>query len=49
MEGRVLTEHKISTLDLALKSSPARWWDTHKEIYPLGMNSRFLYNIGFFL
>jgi hypothetical protein len=31
MEGKVVAEQRISTLDLALKSSPTRWWDTHKE------------------
>jgi hypothetical protein len=31
MEGGVVAEHRLSTLDLALKSSPSRWWDTHKE------------------
>jgi hypothetical protein len=31
MEEKVVAEQRVSTLDIALKSSPARWWDTHKE------------------
>jgi hypothetical protein len=30
MENKVAAEHRTSTLDIALKSSPTRWWDTHK-------------------
>jgi hypothetical protein len=30
MEGKVATEQRIWTLDLAENSSPSRWWDTHK-------------------
>jgi len=30
IDNKVVIEQRISTLELALKSSPARWWDTHK-------------------
>jgi hypothetical protein len=30
MENKVVIEQRNSTLDLSLKSSSSRWWDTHK-------------------
>jgi len=31
MEERVFADQRVSSLDMALKSSPARWWTTHKR------------------
>nr|KUM49186.1 hypothetical protein ABT39_MTgene3735 [Picea glauca] len=31
MEYRVVEEQRIPALDMLLKATPARWWDTHKE------------------
>jgi hypothetical protein len=31
IEGKFAAKQRISTLDLALKSSPAKWWDTDGE------------------
>ena len=30
-EDEVLENHRLLALDLALKATPARWWDAHKE------------------
>jgi hypothetical protein len=30
MDNKFVTEQRVSSFDIALKSSPARWWDTHK-------------------
>lgn len=30
-EGQVLERQKLIALDIALKSTPARWWGTHKK------------------
>jgi hypothetical protein len=48
MEGGIAVEHRLSALDLALKYSPSRWWDTHKETLTtwdevnIAMHHRFL-------
>jgi hypothetical protein len=30
MEEEILTDQRISILDIALQDTPARWWATHK-------------------
>jgi hypothetical protein len=30
-EDEVLENQRLSTLDLAFKATPTRWWGTHKE------------------
>lgn len=31
MEYQVAEEQQVPALDVVLKATPARWWETHKE------------------
>jgi hypothetical protein len=46
-EDEVLENHRLSTLDIALKATSTRWWGTHKETIKDWYQSKQLLHIRF--